>query len=201
MIAWAISIAKSSRIFDYIIVSTDDQEVASIARKYGAQTPFIRPLSLSDDHTGTVPVISHAITEINNQKLFPDYVCCIYPWTPFLHTSDLSESLQLLKSTNSEFVYPVVEYPHPIFRSMRRTKDGRMEFIFPDNELTRTQDLEQTYHDAGQFYWGKSSAWLTMKRMHSDGISIVIPSWRTVDIDTNDDWKRAELLFNSVNKA
>ena len=84
---------------------------------------------------------------------------------------------------------------------MRRTKDGRMEFIFPDNELTRTQDLEQTYHDAGQFYWGKSSAWLTMKRMHSDGISIVIPSWRTVDIDTNDDWKRAELLFNSVNKA
>jgi pseudaminic acid cytidylyltransferase len=194
IIVWAIHAAQKSGLFDYIIVSTDDSEIKSVSEKNGAIVPFIRPANISDDHTPTVPVISHAIKEIDRLYKFVEYACCIYPCSPLILASDIVEAFNMLESTGEDFVYPVVEYPHPIFRSMRQSKKGKMEFIYPEHELTKTQDLETVFHDAGQFYWGRAEAWRQLKKMHTDGLGMEIPSYRVVDIDTEDDWKRAELL-------
>lgn len=195
MIAWAILEAQKSQLFDHIIVSTDDDEIKKISEQHGATVPFIRPLNISDDNTPTVPVISHAVKEIDRLYQHVDYACCIYPCSPLLLAADLVDAYNLLKSSGKNFVYPVVEYPHSIFRSMRQSKEGKMEFIYPEYELTRTQDLDEAFHDSGQFYWGKAEAWRELKKMHSDGIGMRIPAYRVVDIDTEDDWKRAELYF------
>lgn len=195
IIAWAILAAQKTKLFDLIVVSTDDDEIKSISENCGAIVPFIRPAGISDDNTPTVPVISHAVKKIDKLYGYVDQACCIYPCSPLLTTSDLIKSLNMLESTNADFVYPVVEYPHPIFRSMRKSENGKMEFIYPEHELTRTQDLEIVFHDAGQFYWGKAEAWRGLKKMHTDGIGMEIPSYRVVDIDTDDDWKRAEMLY------
>ena len=195
MIAWAILEAQKSQLFDHIIVSTDDDEIKQISEQHGATVPFIRPLNISDDNTPTVPVISHAVKEIDRLYQHVDYACCIYPCSPLLLAADLVDAYNLLKSSGKNFVYPVVEYPHSIFRSMRQSKEGKMEFIYPEYELTRTQDLEEAFHDSGQFYWGKAEAWRELKKMHSDGVGMRIPAYRVVDIDTEDDWKRAELYF------
>jgi len=197
IIVWAILAAQESGLFDYIVVSTDDDEIKSVSEKYGAIVPFIRPADISDDHTPTVPVISHAVKEIDRLYQYVEYACCIYPCSPLLFASDIVEAFNMLESTGTDFVYPIVEYPHPIFRSMRQSKNGKMEFLYPEHELTRTQDLEKIFHDAGQFYWGRAEAWRELKKMHTDGIGIEIPSYRVVDIDTEDDWKRAELLTQS----
>lgn len=200
MIAWAISAAKRSRQFDRIVVSTDDDDIAAVARQWGAEIPFMRPASLSDDQTPTVPVIAHAIRLCRDAGCFADYVCCIYPCAPFLLASDLIAALRLVEEGGADFAYPVTEYAHPVQRAMRRLSSGKMQFLNEEYEMTRTQDLETAFHDAGQFYWGKASAWLEQKRMHVDGVGMPIPNWRVVDIDTMDDWKRAEQMFELVNE-
>jgi pseudaminic acid cytidylyltransferase len=196
MIAHAITAVKASGLFDHVIVSTDDKEIAEIARQWGAETPFDRPANLADDHTPTVPVIAHAVRACQDLGWIVDYACCIYPCSPFLVADDLLESLKIVQTQDAEFIYPVVEYPHPIQRAMRRLSSGGMQFLSSEFELTRTQDLEKTYHDAGQFYWGKANAWLEHTKMHTEGLGYPIPNWRVVDIDTEDDWKRAELVLN-----
>ena len=201
MIAWAISAAKESGLFDHIIVSTDDEEIAGIAKNWGAETPFVRPVDLADDLTPTVPVIAHAVKSCLDFGWDADYVCCIYPCVPFLQVSDLVSALDLANARKADFVYPVTEYAHPIQRAMRQLPGGRMQFYSPEHELTRTQDLEKSYHDAGQFYWGKVSAWLEHKKMHTDGLGMSIPNWRVVDIDNEDDWRRAELIFKAIISA
>ncbi len=196
--AWSILAAQDSKLFDYIIVSTDDNKIKAIAEEYGATVPFIRPLDISGDNTPTVPVIAHAIKEINNlyrQKV--EYACCIYPCSPLILATDLIKAFIILKQSRENFVYPVTEYPHSVFRSMRQSKNKKMEFLYPEYELTRTQDLEEIFHDAGQFYWGKANSWTQLRKMHTDGIGMKIPSYRVIDIDTRDDWKRAELLFQA----
>ena len=198
MIAWAIDAAEQSGLFDRILVSTDDDEISEVSRKWGAEIPFVRPAILADDLTPTVPVIAHAVAAAMERGWKVDFVCCIYPCAPFLQPGDLSAALNLAKQRDADFVFPVAEYPHPIQRAMRRLPTGRMEFFQPENEMRRTQDLERTYHDAGQFYWGKGSAWLARKRMHSDGIGMPIPNWRVIDIDTSDDWARAESIFKAL---
>ena len=201
MIAWAISAAKESGLFDRIIVSTDDEEIAELARSWGAETPFVRPAHLADDLISTVPVIAHAVKSCLNFGWVADYVCCVYPCVPFLQISDLIAALDLVQARKADFVYPVTEYAHPIQRAMRQLPDGKMQFLSPEYELKRTQDIEKTYHDAGQFYWGKASAWLGHKKMHTDGLGISIPNWRVVDIDSADDWRRAELIFKAIISA
>ena len=198
MIAWAIETAKNSNLFDHIIVSTDDEEIAGIAIEWGAEVPFMRPAELADDFTATVPVIAHAAKLCIGYGWEVDYVCCIYPCAPLLQVSDLLAAHDLLKDRNVDFAYPVTEYAHPIQRALRRLENGKVEFISPQNALARTQDLEKTYHDAGQFYWGKTSAWLEHKMMHTDGLGMPIPHWKVVDIDTADDWIRAEILFKTL---
>jgi len=198
IIVWAILAAQKSRLFDYIVVSTDDDEIKSVSEKNGAIVPFIRPADISDDDTPTVPVISHAVKEIDRLYQHVEYACCIYPCSPLLLASDMVKAFNKLESTGEDFVYPVVEYPHPILRSMRQTENGKMEFIYPEHELTKTQELESAFHDAGQFYWGRAEAWRELKKMHTDGLGMEIPSYRVVDIDNEDDWKRAELLSQLV---
>ena len=199
MIAHAIMAAKASGLFEHIVVSTDDEEIATIAREWGAETPFMRPKDLADDLTPTVPVIAQAVKLCIDLGWEVDYACCIYPCAPFLQIDDLVAAFDLIQKRNANFVYPVTEYAHPIQRAMRHLPSGEMQFFSPQFELTRTQDLEMAYHDAGQFYWGKASSWLEHKKMHTDGLGMPIPNWRIVDIDSADDWARAELIFKSLN--
>lgn len=202
MIAWSILTAKNSGLFDEIVVSTDDHEIMEIAKEYGALVPFIRPENLSGDHVATAPVISHATKfMVDSLHWNLDYVCCIYPCAPFINQEDLISCFNLVSSKKGRFSYPVTEYPHPIQRALRLLPDKRVEFLSPENELLRTQDLEIVYHDAGQFYWGIADAWILGERMHSEGLGLEIPNWRVVDIDTMDDWMRAELLFQSLNTS
>jgi pseudaminic acid cytidylyltransferase len=196
VIAWSIIAAQESMLFDHIIVSTDDEEIKSISENYGAKAPFYRPSKLSDDYTATAPVIAHAINKLN--RLFEkkvSYACCIYPCSPMLKASNLINAFNILEESKQNFVYPVTEFSHSIYRSMIKNSKGKMEFLYPNHEQTRTQDLVKTFHDAGQFYWGRADAWLKGRKMHTDAVGMEIPSYLAADIDTIDDWKRAELLY------
>ena len=195
MISYAIKTAIESRLFDHVIVSTDDVDVVEVARKFGAEVPFIRPRELSDDDTATVPVIVHAIDNCNELGMNFDAVCCIYPCVPFLQVRDLVESSQLFTSSASHFCFPIVEFPSPIQRALTIDTQGMVTPFFQGNELSRTQDLTVTYHDAGQFYWGTINAWNSNKSIHGNAVGFPIPSWRIIDIDTPDDWIKAELYW------
>jgi len=198
MIAYAITAAKESGVFKHVVVSTDDQEIAQIARECGAETPFVRPIVLANDYTETVPVIAHGIQACRTLGWTFDCVCCIYPGVPFIQINDLRGALELLMKGTADFCFPVTEFPSAIQRALRLLTDGRTQPCYPQFETIRTQELAVTYHDAGQFYWGKAAAWLQNARIHSSGIGYVIPNWRVVDIDTPDDWLRAEMLFKSI---
>jgi pseudaminic acid cytidylyltransferase len=196
MLAYAINVAKKSTIFDHIIVSTDDAEIASIARQWGASTPFVRPDNLADDHASTVSAVAHAVAECLTLGWDIDFVCCIYPSVPLIQLDDISLALNLLKNhPTAEYSFPVTEFPSMIQRAFRIKPDGLTIPFYPEFEMDKTQDLASAYHDAGQFYWGKPKAWLNTTKIHSNGVGLVIPNWRVVDIDTVEDWKRAELLY------
>jgi pseudaminic acid cytidylyltransferase len=198
MIAYAIDAAKSSGLFEHVVVTTDDEDIAHISRKYGAETPFMRPPELADDYTPTVPVVANAITTCQSQGWNIELACCIYPGVPFIQVSDLEAGLELLQSTGADYCFPVTEFPSVIQRGLKRADDGRIAPFHPEHELTRTQDLALAYYDAGQFYWGSVNSWKTNTRLHSGGVGLLIPSWRVVDIDTNDDWARAELIHGAL---
>ncbi len=198
MIAHAITAACKSDLFDRIIVTTDDQEIAEIAHQYGAETPFVRPAELADDHTPTVPVIAHAIQECDSLGWNIQQACCIYPSVPFIQIDDLKNGLALLLESAADYCFPITEYPSAIQRSLKRDEDGHMWPKYPEHQLTRTQDLEPAYYDAGQFYWGTRTAWLSKPRIHSNGVGLPIPGWRVVDIDTPDDWVRAEAIHKAL---
>lgn len=194
MIAYAITAAKASGLFDHIVVSTDDAEIAQIAKAWGAETPFVRPAELANDFTATVPVIAHAIEACRSLGWTFDYACCIYPSVPFIQIDDLRGAFASLSCSEADYCFPVTEYPSAIQRALKLLSNGKMQPYFPEFELTRTQDLELAYYDAGQFYWGRAEAWLTNPKIHKSGAGYVIPNWRVVDIDTPDDWERAEIL-------
>jgi pseudaminic acid cytidylyltransferase len=195
IIAYSIEAAIKTKMFDSILVSTDSEEIAEIAQSYGAITPFIRPANLSDDHTKTIDVVIHSLQKCTKFAWNIRYACCIYPCNPFLNENDIIATFEILSSLKECFVYPVSLYPHPTQRAMRKLADGSMELINPIYETFRTQDLEKSYHDAGQFYWGSLETWLTSKKIHSNGIGYPIPKWRAVDIDNDEDWVKAEYLY------
>jgi pseudaminic acid cytidylyltransferase len=198
MIAHAIAAAISSGLFHRIVVSTDDDEIAAIAKHWGAEVPFMRPPELADDHTPTVPVVAHAIRALQEQGVVFENACCIYPGVPFIQVDDLVKASKLIATSGAAYCYPVTEFPSAIQRALRRLSDGRVQPINPQYEWTRTQDLEPAYYDAGQFYWGKVSSWLGGLGLQGHGAGLVIPHWRVVDIDTPDDWLRAEILFKTM---
>ena len=198
MIEYAISAALESKLFEHVIVTTDDVEIADIAMSCGAIAPFKRPLHLADDFTSTQPVIAHAIKALKNIGYKFKNICCIYPATPFINIEDLKKSLLYMKKKKADYCFPVTEYSSSIFRALKLNNDGSMESLNPEFGLTRTQDLDVAYHDAGQFYWGKKEAWLTIPDIHNGGLGYLIPNWRVVDIDTIDDWNKAEILYNGA---
>lgn len=201
MIAYAIAAARESGLFQHVVVSTDDDEIARIARENGAETPFERTKVLADDYTPTAPVVADAIVQCETLGWSVDEVCCIYPCVPFIRIEDIFSALRLLESSGADYSFPIVEYPSAVQRAMRREADGRVRPLFPGDELTRTQDIEPAYHDAGQFYWGGRNAWLSNPLIHSSGAGLIIPRARAVDIDTNDDWTLAELMLEAIKNS
>lgn len=195
IIAWSIEAAKTSGLFEHIIISTDDEEIAEVARNYGATVPFMRPEALSNDFAGTTEVIAHATQWALDQGFDVDAVCCIYATAPFIQTTDIKQGLDILESGAWDYVFTVTDFAAPIFRSFKQTAEGGIEMFFPEHFTTRSQDLPNALHDAGQFYWGRPDAWIEGKRVFDQySKSILIPRWRVQDIDTQEDWVRAEIL-------
>lgn len=196
MIAWSIAVAQQSGCFNHIIVSTDDEEIAQVARQYGADVPFMRPLELSDDYTGTIPVIAHAIEWFNSRGNEVQDACCIYATAPFVRAEDIRSGLELLKANECDYAFAVTSYAFPIQRAIRITPQGRISMFNPEHLNTRSQDLEEAYHDAGQFYWGLADAWLHGRAIFGErSMPVQLPRYRVQDIDNVDDWVRAEWMF------
>lgn len=199
MIAWSIEAALESGCFDQVIVSTDDEEIGKVAIQHGATVPFMRPADLADDHTGTIPVIRHAIEQMKSKTRVIEQVCCLYATAPFLSAEDILSGLKILQGNDCDYAFSVTSYSFPIQRAVRITAQGRIEMFSPENFYARSQDLEDTYHDAGQFYWGRSQAWLQGQKIFDcRSIPVLLPRYRVQDIDTPEDWARAEWLFKAL---
>jgi len=200
MIVWSIEAAKSSGLFDHIIVSTDDQEIAKLAKEHGATVPFVRPAELSDDYTGTGDVVKHAVEWIIKNLGKPEYVCTVYATAPFIKPTDIIKGLKLLQENDCQIVFTVTSFPFPIQRAIKITGNGRVQMFQPEHFMTRSQDLEPSYHDAGQFYWSVTDAVLNNISAFSEvSIPLTLPRHQVQDIDTVEDWQRAELMFKAWN--
>lgn len=201
MIAWSINAAMNSDIFDRIIVSTDDPEIAFVSKKYGASVPFIRPSELSGDFIGTAPVVNHAINNLVVDDFEGHDICCLYATAPFVTADLLRKGLHLLRSNSARsFVFTATEYPYPIQRALKFDASKSSVSMFnPDMYNMRSQDLEPAYHDAGQFYWANAQSWLNSQNQFEDSIPLLLPRWDVQDIDTESDWNYAEKLFSLKN--
>lgn len=200
MIVWSIEAALASGCFDRVIVSTDDKEIAAVAEATkGAEVPFRRPAALSDDYTGTVPVIAHAIDWLCEHDQTPEIVCCLYATAPFVQPDDLRAGYERLKAGRDiDYAFSVTSYAFPIQRALRLTTEGRVAMLQPEHFTTRSQDLEEAWHDAGQFYWGRAEAWRTNTPIFGErAVPVKLPRHRVQDIDTPEDWRRAEWLFRA----
>jgi len=195
MIAWSIEAARRSGLFDRILVSTDDGEIARIAVECGAEVPFTRPAELADDHTGTTAVVAHAVRWLSDHGWPAEAVCCIYPTAPFIDPADLRNAWQLMNSADWAYVFAATEFAAPIFRSFRCNEDGGIRMFCPEHFASRSQDLPMALHDAGQFYWGRARAWVDHTRVFSERSTCIrVPRWRVQDIDCEEDWLRAESM-------
>jgi pseudaminic acid cytidylyltransferase len=202
LIAYSILAAKSSELFDHIIVSTDDEQTRDIASHFGAETPFLRPQELANDHATTVPVINHAVSWVQQHMGKVEHACCIYATAPFIQPKALCESYAMLISKNvGGYVFSAATMPFPIQRTFKVKLDGFVEMFEPNNYNTRSQDLEEAYQDAGQFYWGSAKAYNSEKIFFStDSMAYVLPRHMVQDIDTLEDWRRAELMYEALKK-
>ena len=201
MIAWPIEVAKQSKLFEHILVSTNDEEIAEVSKSCGAEVPFMRPAELSDDYTGTTEVIAHAVSWMHEQQWQPEAVCCIYATSVFLTVDDLKKGYEALKMGDWSYTFSVTDFEYSIFRSFREHPDGGVVMFFPESFEKRSQDLPNALHDAAQFYWGRPDAWLNnLKMFEHHSYPVRIPRWRVQDIDTENDWKRAEMLFKMINQ-
>ena len=200
IIFWPLKILNDSKIFDQVIVSTDDEEISNIAKTYGALVPFVRPKNLADDYSGTIEVVAHAVKWMEEQKWNVKNVCCVYATSVFLNIKDLQAGFETINSNKWKFVFSVTDYEYSIFRSFGKDKKGGVKMFYPEFYQKRSQDLPNALHDAAQFYWGKHDVWLdNHKIFDSHSFPLIIPRWRVQDIDTDDDWKRAEFLFKELN--
>lgn len=196
IIAYSIKAAQESGLFDRIIVTTDDEEIAEVAKAFGAEIPFLRPKELSDDHTATIPVIAHAIETLEKEGCKIEVACCIYATAPFVRAADIRSAHDALVEYKKLYAFPVTTFPFPIFRGVKRDEEGSIEMFWPEHFAIRSQDLPEAYHDVGQFYWGTPEAWLSGKPIFSDAATtIVLPRHLVQDIDTLEDWTRAELMY------
>lgn len=196
VIAWSIEAAKASGCFDRIVVSTDDDEVAAVAARFGAEVPFRRPAELATDQAATLPVIAHAVDWLAANGPAPDAACCIYATAPLLSAEDLRRGLALLRQAGPDvdYVFTCAHFERAPQRALTRDAAGQVKMLQPEHEYTRSQDLPETFHDAGQFYWGTGAAWRDRRAIYGKALPLLIPRERVQDIDTPEDWARAELL-------
>jgi N-acylneuraminate cytidylyltransferase len=199
IIAWSIAAAQDSGLFDHVIVSTDDDEIAGVAASFGAEVPFRRPAALADDYTGTTAVVAHATDWAASQGWALDAVCCLYATAPFARPTDLQAGLELLQGGDWAYCFAAARFASPIFRAFHQTAGGGIEMIFPEHVNSRSQDLPEALHDAGQFYWGRPDAWTAGLRVFDrHSTPLILPPWQVQDIDTEDDWQHAELLWQAL---
>lgn len=192
---------KKSKIFNRIIVSTNSKKIAKISRKYGVDVPFMRSRFLSNDRVSIIPVISHAVKFLIKQGYEFDYVCCVYASNPFLKIADLKKGFEKIRSKKFNYVFSATPYRFPFFRSFTFSYKKGIKMLFKKNFNKRSQDLKQIMCDAAQFYWGYKKTWLHKKIIFAKRSDVImIPKWRYYDIDTKDDWKRAELNYKILNK-
>lgn len=195
MIAWSITAAKKAGCFDRVVVSTDDDEIAAVAEAEGAEVPFKRPVTLADDFTDTATVIAHASRALGLDEDVP--VCCLYATAPLVRPDDIVAGHEMVQKAKADYVLSVCRFPYPIQRALFRDKAGHVAMINPENISARSQDLDEAWHDAGQFYWAKSTTWMSGKAiLTSSAIGLELPAFRVQDIDTEEDWERAEALFS-----
>ncbi|MES2762449.1 MAG: pseudaminic acid cytidylyltransferase [Bacteroidota bacterium] len=196
IIAYSIETALNSGLFDYVMVSTDDNEIAEVAKKYGAQVPFVRSKQTSDDFTGTADVVIEVLHDL--KKIGKEFInaCCIYPTAPFISKQTLNESYQLLIGKKFDSVFPVCSFSYPIQRALE-INDSKTKMVWGENLNKRSQDLPARYHDAGQFYWMNVESFLIEKKLFTNNTgSVILDELQVQDIDNETDWKLAELKFN-----
>lgn len=196
IIAYAIETALKSKLFKRVLVSTDSEEIASIARMFGAEVPFLRSNQNSDDLATLSDVTEEVLLVLGKNGEFFENVCCILPTSPLIAMDSLKKGLDLLTLGGFSSVRPVVTYSYPVQRAFRM-KENKVDFLFPENQRTRSQDLEKIVHDAGQFYWFKASKGLKDENRGA----FLISELHAQDIDTEEDWKMAELKFNLINRS
>lgn len=196
MIAWTIQCAFASNVFDRVIVSTDSGEIGKVAEGFGAEIPYIRPKELSNDIAGTRDVILHGIEELCLSKT--DIVACLYATAPFMEPSKLNDASEVLRRDPTAFVYSVGKFSYPIQRALRLREDGKSEMMWPENNLVRSQDLEEAFHDAGQFYMGTVDSWKTRIDIFDGGTPVILKGERVQDIDNIDDWVKAERMMKAL---
>jgi N-acylneuraminate cytidylyltransferase len=196
MIVRSIRTALDSGLFERVVVSTDDAEIAEVARAHGADVPFLRPAELADDFAGTAPVIVHALQQLPDF----DYACCVYATAPLLQTRYLRQGLALLEQhQDKSYAFSVCSFGFPVQRALTLDGQGALQALYPEFRNTRSQDLPEAFQDAGQFYWGRSEAWLRGEVMYSpSSLPVILPRHLVQDIDTLEDWKRAEYLYAAL---
>ncbi|MCW7752396.1 pseudaminic acid cytidylyltransferase [Desulfobotulus sp. H1] len=199
MIAHSIEAAIHSGLFDHIIVSTDSPEIATTARQYGAETPFVRPAELSGDHTPTAPVLQHCLQWLEKKTTVPDYACCIYATAPLIQPCFIKKGYEIITASKVSSVFSVTDYAASVFRALRLTKDGHLAMFWPEHELTRSNDLPEAFHDAGQFYWFDCRKFMEHPKLYTDdALPVLLPRHLVQDIDTEEDWQRAEYLYKTL---
>lgn len=196
MIVRSIRTALDSGLFDQVVVSTDDEEIAEVARVHGADVPFLRPADLADDFTGTAAVIVHALQQL---PAF-DYACCVYATAPLLQARYLRQGYELLaQHPDKSFAFSVCNFGFPVQRALTLDGQGALTALYPEFRDTRSQDLPEAFQDAGQFYWGRTDAWLRGEVVYSPAsLPVILPRHLVQDIDTPEDWKRAEYLYAAL---
>ena len=198
IIGWPIATALASGLFDHVLVSTDDAEIADVARQAGAEVPFTRPDELADDHSATSDVIVHALSWAIEAGWPVEAACCIYPTAAFVSAELLAEARRQL-SRECDYAFAAVRYGHPPQRGFLRAADGSPQLLQPEHQAARTQDLPPVFHDAGQFYWGTREAWMERRPFFGPRTRFVeVPPWRGYDIDRSEDWTMAERLFAAM---
>lgn len=198
IIAYSIEAALQSKLFDVVMVSTDDEEISAVSKRYGAEVPFFRSKENSDDFAGTAAVLIEVLQEYKKDNVEFEFGCCIYPTAPFVTAHLLTQAYKLLIEKKIDTIFPVVPYSSPIQRALTLDDHNKVSMIYPENYLKRSQDFEKTFHDAGQFYWFESRKLIRYKRLWtSNSNALVLSPFQVQDIDNQEDWELAELKFRS----
>jgi pseudaminic acid cytidylyltransferase len=199
IIGYSIEAALQSQLFDRVIVSTDDVEIATVAESFGAEVPFLRPAELADDFAGTNAVVKQCLEWLRDHNGPVEHACCLYATAPFVQVKYLREGYERLVASGKSYAFSVTSFPFPVQRAIRINQDGNVEALYPEMIARRSQDLEEAYHDAGQFYWGRAEAFLNdVVTFSPSSVPIVLPRYLVQDIDTPEDWLRAELMFAAL---